>query len=408
MSPRPARLSRSFWIIWSALLISKAGGFVVIILTLYLTTQRELSESRAGLIVGLFGLGGAAGVLVGGVCADRLGRKPTMVVSAALATAALSVLALVAGPILIAVFVAVFGFANAALGPAAIAAIADVVPPQDRDRAFNLMFWAINLGMGAASLLAGFLAQFSYSLLFWLDAGAAALTGLLILIAVPETLRHKRTGVKPVDRGRFVDVWRDGVYMTFVSLVFLQSFVWAQAQTTLPLAMTSDGLTEGDYGIVLAIGSAMIIGGQLIVPRLTTRFAKGTALSLALAFFAVGFGAVGLVAGFTGYIVCAVIWTIGNMMAAPPNATVIADLSPEQMRGRYQGVFSLTHSAAAFAAPAIGGFTFQFLGDGHWAVIFAVGLIAAIGHLLAGPRRERSTAQRREATSVHIDETLAA
>src|SRR5690606_9241274 len=108
---------------------------------LYLTTQRELSESRAGLIVGLFGLGGAAGVLVGGVCADRVGRKPTMVVSAALATAALSVLALVTGPIPIAVFVAVFGFANAALGPAAIAAIADVVPPQDRDRAFNLMFW---------------------------------------------------------------------------------------------------------------------------------------------------------------------------------------------------------------------------------------------------------------------------
>lgn len=407
MSPRPARLSRSFWIIWSALLLSKAGGFVVIILTLYLTVQRDLSESRAGLIVGLFGLGGAAGVLVGGVCADRIGRKPTMVAAALLAAAALSTLALLTTPAAIAVFVAVFGFANAAFGPAAIACIADVVPPADRDRAFNLMFWAINLGMGAASLLAGFLAQFSYSLLFWLDAGTAALTAVLILVAVPETLRHKRSAMPPATRGRFADVWRDGVYMTFVSLVFLQSFVWAQAQTTLPLAMTRDGLSESDYGVVLAIGSAMIIGGQLIVPRLTTRFSKATALALALAFFAVGFGAVGLVAGFTGYIVCAVIWTIGNMMAAPPNATVIADLSPEQMRGRYQGVFSLTHAAAAFAAPAIGGFTFQFLGDGHWAVIFGIGAAASVGHLLAGPRRERSTAARRAADSVHIEETAA-
>ncbi|MGH8879658.1 MAG: MFS transporter, partial [Stackebrandtia sp.] len=356
MSPRHARLPRAFWFIWTSLLISKAGGFVVIIMTLYLTSKQGLTESRAGLIVGMFGLGGAAGVLVGGVCADRLGRKPTMVIAAAAAAASLGTLANLTEPLVIGVFVAAYGFASAAFGPSAIAAIADVVRPEERDRAFNLMFWAINLGMGAAALLAGFLAQFSFALLFWLDAGATAITGVMILLAVPETLRSKRSGSVslPASRGRFIDVWRDGVYMTFVSLVFLQSFVWAQAQTTLPLAMTGDGLSESDYGVVLAIGSAMIIGGQLVIPKLTTRFSKATALSMALAFFAIGFGSVGLVAGFTGYVVCAVIWTIGNMMAAPPNATVIADLSPEHMRGRYQGVFSLTHSVANFAAPAIG------------------------------------------------------
>ena len=53
------RLPRSFWFIWSSLLVNKAAGFVVIVLTLYLTSQRGLDVSEAGIVVGLFGAGGA-------------------------------------------------------------------------------------------------------------------------------------------------------------------------------------------------------------------------------------------------------------------------------------------------------------------------------------------------------------
>lgn len=408
MSPRaaasPGKLPRSFWFIWTALLVNKAAGFVVIVMMLYLTSERSLAESQAGIVVGLFGVGGAAGVLIGGVVTDNLGRKFTMVTSSFLAATALVLLGETTNLSVICVLVAVFGFANAALGPAAIAAIADVVEPQDRDRAFNLMFWAMNLGMGAATLLAGFLAQYSYLLLFRLDALGALATGLIVLLVVPETLKRtpkRASGASPVARrGRFIDVWRDRPYLIFVALVFLQATIYAQTSTTLPLSMKADGLSESDYGIVLALGSVMVVGGQLLVPRMIRRFSKAAVLSAAMAFMAVGFGIVGLSNPFWMYLVCAFVWTIGSMLAAPPNATVIAELSPAAMRGRYQGVFSLTYMAAAFAAPAIGGFTLQYLGSWHWAVIAGIGVIAATGHWLFGPSRERAAAQRAADTAV--------
>ena len=395
-----ARLPRSFWFIWTSLLVNKAAGFVVIVLTLYLTTQRGLVESQAGMVVGLFGAGGAAGVLLGGVVADRYGRKVTMVTASFIAFTALTSLAYLTWLPGICLLVAVFGFANAAHGPAAIAAIADVVSPEERDRAFNLMFWATNVGMGAATLLAGFLAQYSYRLLFQLDAVGALATGLIVLLAVPETSRRRRPVLPSANPGRFVDVLRDRPYMIFVGLVLLQSTVYAQTSTILPLSMTADGLSESDYSMTLTVGSVMIICCQLFIPRLIRRFSKAAVLAAALTMMGIGFGLVGVSDPFLMYVACSVVWTIGSMLAAPPNATIIADLSPAQMRGRYQGVFSLTFSVAAFIAPLAGGFTLQYLGDWHWAIIAGIAVAGAVGHLLAGPARERATQRRRAQTGV--------
>ncbi|MFD0558231.1 putative MFS family arabinose efflux permease [Stackebrandtia endophytica] len=389
MSPR---LPRTFWFIWTSLLINKAAGFVVIVLMLYLTTQRGLAESQAGIVVGLFGAGGAAGVLLGGVVADRFGRKVTMVTASFLAAVALVSLSFVTWLPGICALVALFGFANSAHGPAAIASIADVVRPEDRDRAFNLMFWAMNVGTGLAAFLAGFLAQYSYTLLFQLDAVGALATGVIVLLAVPETSRHR--GPLTVARGRFTDVLRDRPYMIFIGLMLLQSVVHTQTSTTLPVSMARDGLSESDYGMTLTVGSVMIICGQLFVPRLIRRFSKATVMSAAMFMMAIGFGMVGFANPFLMYLLCAMTWTIGSMLAAPPNATVIADMSPPQMRGRYQGVFNLTFAAAAFLAPMLGGFTLQYLGDWHWAVIAGLALVGCVGHLLAGPAREKAAAER--------------
>ena len=61
-----------------------------------------------------------------------------------------------------------------------------------------------------------------------------------------------------------------------------------------------------------------------------------------------------------------------------PTRRLIAELSPADMRGRYQGVFSLSWSVAAFAAPVLGGFVREHLGNttlwlGCAALAFVVG-----------------------------------
>jgi MFS family permease len=94
------------------------------------------------------------------------------------------------------------------------------------------------------------------------------------------------------------------------------------------------------------------------------------------------------------YLAAAVIWTCGQMLAAPANASVNAELSPIELRGRYQAVFYLVFPVALFVAPAVSGWSLQRLGAWHWVLCGLLGLGTAVGHLATARTRERQAAVR--------------
>jgi MFS family permease len=380
-------LPGTYWYLWAGLLINRLGGFAVLFLSLYLTSARDLSPAGAGLVVGAHGIGGVAGVLAGGVLADRWGRRSTLLTCHA--AAAVLMLGLAFSPWLpvIAVLTALIGFAQQMAGPAFVAAIVDVVPEADRTRAFNLQFWAFNLGMAGASLLAGIVAEVSFTLLFALDAAATLVTFVILLLGVPETRNARARDTAPP--GGLRTALTDRIFLTFVGLTFVLAVLTMQTSTVLPLAMRADGLRPSAYGLVTAFAGALIVLGQLFVPRLISGRPKGYVLSVAIALLGVGIGAVALSDTLPVYLAAAAVWTAGSMLAAPPNAEINAELSPPELRGRYQAVFYLTFPAAGFVAPAVGGWSLQHLGDWHWALCGLAGVLAAAGHVAASPVRER-------------------
>ncbi|MEU9507691.1 MFS transporter [Micromonospora sp. NPDC048170] len=422
-------LPATFWYLWAGLLINRAGAFAMLFLSLYLTDARGASEALTGAVVGAYGLGGAAGVLLGGVLADRWGRRSTLL-AAHLATAGLMVgLAFSRHLVMIAALAALVGVAHSMPSPAFVAAIVDVVPERRRSRAFNLQFWAFNLGMAMASLLAGVLAEASFVALFLVDAAATLLAAAVIAWKVPETLprRHasrapildtSRSGRTeniqdlrpgPVDGGAVTlrragrqrqpglhTALTDRTFLTFVGLTFVLAVLTMQTSTIMPLAMRSDGLRPSAYGAVVALGGVLIVLGQLFVPRLIERHRKDRVLAVSTALLALGFATLAFADDVAVYLAAAVVWTVGQMLAAPPNAQINADLAPLELRARYQSVFYLAFPAASFVAPTLGGVSLQYLGDWHWLIVGGLGLLAAGCHLLAGPPRERRVAALRQ------------
>ncbi|MFG1653747.1 MFS transporter [Micromonospora sp. NPDC049275] len=397
-------LPATFWYLWAGLLINRAGAFAMLFLSLYLTDARGASESVAGTVVGAYGAGGAAGVLLGGVLADRWGRRATLL-AAHLATVALMVALAFSRPLLlIAALSALVGVVHSMPSPAFVAAIVDVVPAERRSRAFNLQFWAFNLGMAVASLLAGVLAEASFTALFLVDAAATLTAAAVIGWKVPETLRRAATPA-PADSPQVGRSRRQGLhtaltdrtFLVFVGLTFVLAVLTLQTSTIMPLAMRADGLGPSAYGVVVALGGALIVLGQLFVPRLIDRHRKDVVLAVSTALLAIGFGVLAVADELGVYLGAAVVWTVGSMLAAPPNAQINADLAPPHLRARYQSVFYLTFPAAAFVAPTLGGVSLQHLGDRHWLIVGGLGLLAALGHLLAGPSRDRHVAALRRA-----------
>ncbi|WP_333768682.1 MFS transporter [Streptomyces sp. IBSBF 2435] len=403
-------LPRQFWWLWTSTLVNRLGGFVVTFLALYLTVQRGYSAAYAGLVAALFGLGGAAGAVLGGVLADRVGRRTTLLASQLGAAATTAVLGFVTGPVAIAAVAALVGLTGNASRPALSAMIADLVPAADRVRAFSLNYWAINIGFGVSAAAAGFIAAEGYLWLFLGDAFTTVLCALVVYVKAEETLPPAPAAKHPAPhaaapahpaaarteaaaRARktettLVDVMRDRRFMALVGLTFLLGSVMQQASSTLAVDMGQHGLSARQFGLVAAVNGVVIVLLQIPVTRALR--ARGSAALLAAGSFVLawGFGLTVFATSVAVYALTVVVWTLGEIVHAPASMSVVADLAPPHARGRYQGMFTLSWAAAAFAGPLAGGVTLQYLGrDAVWLGCAALGTLAGAGYyVLLRPR----------------------
>ncbi|MFF3864476.1 MDR family MFS transporter [Micromonospora sp. NPDC001898] len=387
-------LPRTFWYLWAGTLVNRLGSFVLIFLAIYLTQERGFDELAAGLVLSLWGVGGAVGTTLGGTLADRWGRRPTLLTAHLGAASMMLVLGFARELWAVAVGALLLGLFAEAARPAFGAMMIDVVPERDRLRAFSLNYWAINLGFASAAILAGLAAEASYLLLFVIDAITTLATAVIIFVKVRET-RVPAVAVKLATgaarpRGALRTILTDRVYLGFVALNLLGALVFLQHISMLPIAMADDDLSPPTYGTVIALNGVLIVAGQLFVPRLIRGRSRSHVLALASVVMGVGFGLTAFADVAWFYALTVLVWTVGEMLNSPSNSTLIAELSPAELRGRYQGVFSLSWQVAGAAAPLLGGLVRQQAGNGAlWLGCAVIGAVMAVGHLVSGPARER-------------------
>lgn len=390
----PSKLPSQFWIVWTATLVNRAGGFVGIFLTIYLTTERGFSETMAGLVLGLYGLGGAVGVTVAGHLTDRWGRRPTVLLTMGSSALLMVVLGLAHSAPAIMAGALALGVAAEGARPPLGAMIADLVPAPDRGRAFSVYFWAINLGFATAAILAGFAADRGYLTLFLADAATTAAAAVLLAVKTRETRPAlPAAGPDGPRRSGLAVLGRDRVFLGFVACNLLVALVLLQHMAMLPLAMIDDGLSPRTFGVVIALNGVLIVLGQPLVTRLLATRREALVAPVAAVVVGLGFGLTALAHAPAWYGATVLLWTAGEMLHAPSNAALLAGLSPVDMRGRYQGAYSLSWQAASFLAPTLGGAVRDLAGNtALWLGCLGLALAAAAWSLLAVPARERRVA----------------
>ncbi|MDX6346907.1 MAG: hypothetical protein QOF84_1697 [Streptomyces sp.] len=394
-----AGLPSGFWWLWTSTLVNRVGSFVVTFLSLYLTVQRGYSASYAGLVASLFGLGGMIASPVGGTLADRWGRRPTMLAAQLATSASTAALGFARNPVAIAALVFAMGFAVQASRPAVQAMLSDLVPGEDRQRAFSLNYWAINIGFSVASLSAGLIAAHGFLLLFLLDAATTLLCALVVFVKLPETRPAEpvalSAGAEPRAEPRTGtgtrEVLRDRRFMGLVGLNLLLAGIFAQTGIGLPISMGQDGMSSTDFGIVISVNGILIVLLQIPISQLVTRRSPAGLLSFGALLFGAGLGLTGFAGSIPVYALTVCVWSMGEIIYMPTSSAAVAKLSPPHARGRYSGIMGLSWSVANFAGPLLGGFVIDRAGTGAlWAGCAVIGAVTATGYLTL--LRERSGA----------------
>jgi MFS family permease len=380
-----------FWWLWSGALLSALATFVFPFLALFLTA-RGMSPSATGLVASFFGAGALVAAPTSGALADRIGRKPTLLVALFASAACSATLALLSSPVAIATAVFAFGLSSQGTRAPIQAMLADVVPGPSRARAFGLVYWANNVGTGLSLVAGGVLARRGWALPFCLDAATTLAFAALVFFRVPETrpAQDLESAGLP-GRGRFAAlvgfsaVLRDRTFSIFLLLVVAFSLAFLQFRVALPIAMTLAGLTPSAFGAVLAVNTLIIALLQPWSAKPLSRISQGQALALASALVGAGFGGYAFCRTAPQFALATVVWTLGEIVFMPVAAAVTAELAPPQSRGRYSGALGLAFGISGFAASIVGPALLQRSGaPALWLACLALGLAVAAGQAVFG------------------------
>ncbi|MGV9275215.1 MDR family MFS transporter [Streptomyces griseosporeus] len=376
-------LPREFWWLWTSTLVNRLGAFVATFMVLWITLDLGGSAFYAGLVVSLHGLGGVLSSLGGGVMADRVGRRPTMLLAQLSTAASVAVLAFMRDPVAIAAVAFVVGMASNASRPAVQAMMADIVPEKDRVRAFSLNYWAINLGFAVSSTAAGFVAEVSYRAGFLVEAGMTLVCALVVFLKVPESRPPSagKDGDGTADSVGLGTVLRDRRFMSLVGLSFLVALIFQQGFVGLPVAMGEAGFTPADYGLAVALNGVLIVALQIPVTRFIEHRDPKRLLVISSLLAGYGFGLTAFAGSVGVFALTVCVWTLAEIVNAPTQTGLVVRLSPAQGRGRYQGMYTMSWSVAALVAPLMSGFVIDRYGaDWLWGLCAVVGTAAGLGY----------------------------
>ncbi len=190
-------LPRAVHILCLGTFVNRAGTFLIPFLTIYLHANLGLSPRTATLTMGLYGLGAIVASMLGGHLADWIGRRRVMLFSLFGGAAALFIFSFLTSATAVMATVTAFGIIAEMYRPAASAMIGDLVEPARRPHAFGLMYVAINLGFAVGPVIGGLIAAYSFRWLFWGDAFASCMYGLIVLTLIRETLPSRKKAVAP-------------------------------------------------------------------------------------------------------------------------------------------------------------------------------------------------------------------
>lgn len=386
MIPRLKRIlgqyPRQFWIV--TLVMMLAYTFHSMLWPYLIIYASDTLNQPLAAVTGLLMVNSLVGMVttfLGGAVADKFGRK--WVAAFSLFFCGLSwFLFQYAHTIgIFALLMALNGATTPLYRLASDAMMADVVPAEKRIDAYSILRLGNNLGVALGPSIGGFLSAISYSISFTTTGIGFLLITIIVVLFSIET----RPALAPVEKqsgklGGYAKIAGDkkfmGLVVSYTLCRICSSILWMLLAV---YTKQNFGISEKLYGFIPTTNAVMVILFQIWVTSRVKRHTPEKMMILGAAFYAVAVFAIAFGRGFWMFWLCMVVATIGEMILLPTSTTYASLLAPEDMRGRYMSLYTLTTGVGQGVGPWIGGLMNDSLGPQY--IWYSGGTIGALGAL---------------------------
>jgi len=391
----PRGFPKEMWVIFAGDVITALGmGMIFIFISIYFNIVLGVSMTILGTIWMVFDGSSFFAQMIGGALADHFGRKRLMELSLLLRGVIWIMIGFIDNVPILAASLILTGIVSSMFWPAATAMVTDIIPQERRAEAFGLWRIGGNLGWGLGAMLGGTLAAISYKLVFTFGGVSNIVFGIMVVLLLKETLpkkvdmevvENRAKGVLKTLRG-YSTVIYDKRFVLFVMIGVFIEMIYSQAHTTMPVFSVGESiLSTKQLGYMWALNGWGIVVFQMSITRFVEKRKISHMLAVGSLIYAVSFLLLGRATGFSSMLIFMSVFTAAEMIVAPIQMTFVANNSPEDMRGRYIGFFSLTWGLGASTGPFIGGRIMDVYSPRLlWYFISVIGLIAMIGYVILG------------------------
>ncbi|RON65091.1 MFS transporter [Pseudomonas fluorescens] len=378
------------WVLAALLFINRLSSMVKLFMALYLRQELGLAIETVGWLLSGYGAGLLVGSMVGGLLSDRFPTARLTAILFFLSAWTLLSLGVVTEVPWLAALLVLSGILDGAIRTLHQRLIMEYCEVAQRARAQALSRVARNLGMAAAGIAGGVLAQVDFR---WVFFASAALTVLALLWFVRTTWRRPVLSVEVKAETASGLPYRD------------KPFLWLLAATVV-LGMAFDTVysTLGNYlrdyyrlsteaiGWQFGINALLVVTLQIPLAHWGERWSARAQLVAGAVLLACGLGMLPLGSGLFYVCLSTVIWTLGEALFMPPLNVLVMQYAQGGKSGQYFGLFFMSWSASALLSPVLSGQLYAHAG-GH-SVWLASALLALMSIpltcLATRPANERS------------------
>lgn len=373
------------WALYVTTLCSWGGYFLVIpLLAVHYVDGLGWAAATVGILLAIRQFTQQTVGVVFGVICDRIGPKIPIMAGMVCRSAGFATLAyadtfwwMLGSMVLAALGGAMFDSPKSA-------AIAYLVPPDQRPRMYSLLGMLGGVGVALGTQIGALLIRADFRLVCFAGAAVYLLILLVVIVGLPPmrvsgdtTLSSPTAGV-----GRAL---RDRTFVLFLAIVAGYWFVWTQFALTVTLAATDIAGTTSAVSWIYLINTGVTVGLGFLLPTFLGRWLPPINLLIwGMVVLAIGTAMVGFATGTSMVLLAALVFSIGVIMARPGQETVTANLADPAARGTYFGVAYFSMAVGGGLGNLVGGYAYDFgrQHDQHlapWLLFAAIGLATAVG-----------------------------